>query len=130
MNAKSTKEVEALLARYRVPAPRAELRARVLSAAEGRSRLPFSTLASRWAVMLLLCTWPWAVWMEHGTAAIMAQTAASSAAPQVQQEDAFDHMLLAGLLRPRVALPLPPGYPKVHFVLRTCSVTDAKEENL
>lgn len=130
MRPMSTEAVEALLARHRVPAPRVELRARVLAAAEGRSPLPFSTLASRWAVMLLLCTWPWAVWMEHGTAAIMAQTAASSAAPQIPQEDAFDHMLLAGILRPRVALPLPPGYPKVHFVLRTCSVTQAKEETL
>ena len=130
MNPKSRQDVEALLARYRVPAPPAELRARVLSAAEGRSRPPFSTLAFRWAVMLLLCTWPWAVWMEHGTAAIMAQTAASSAAPQTQQEDAFDHMLLAGILRPRVALPLPPGYPKVHFLLQICSVTEAREETL
>ena len=98
---------------YTLTGPPPGLRDRVLSAAEGSSRLPRFEMALRWALAALVVTVAWAHWMERRTGERMARLASSvtqeASSPALKTEKEPVGGFLVSLFRPRARLPLVPG---------------------
>lgn len=117
-----------LFAGYALSPPPAGLRERVMHAAGRGPRLPMSEVALRWAIAAMVLTFIWAAWQERQTAEQMARLAQRSphrgveeAEPAPPHEDMHTGIATAWL-RPRIKMPLPPGYTSTRLDLRYSSL--------
>lgn len=121
------RDVENNLARYRLAAPRAGLRAQVIENAFARKQTGREERLLPWAVAVLAVTLVWAHFQEDRTAQRMASAAAASANAFARQAEPQESPAMAALpIHPRMSLPLPEGCASTRIRITILSLDAAR----
>lgn len=122
------------LKNYGLAKPPAQLRAKVLEHAQRKAAgVPLSEKMLRMALTALVAVVVWGEWMERRTGERMAQLAANSYSRNDFDFEAGAPTALVNrvpMIRHRVTLPIPMGYPSTHISVALTSVVPTEKGDI
>jgi len=113
----AAEKIENGLRKYRLAPPPPELRQEILSGLTFRDRLPWSEMALRWALAMMIITLVWAQWNERVVTermaglerAAIARGTSSADDERLFKADSIERLTEGPILFVTVRAPLPPG---------------------